>query len=309
MVMRKSLRTNVTVDPGTANAGVVDEVENPNPAKNTNNWYKEDGYGGGSYGSASFGGGSYTDCADMTQPGVAPIVNYLKSLHRPIAPNCQAGHYYLLNNYNPGYFGNGNNAYTDTNADNTVFTVPPSAVPSIGDEMLAAHLSWKYYGDQWDNYVPDPYQLNYGAIGAKTDEYCTICNPFQYDTSIMANATIRNAHIQDTANLYSDIANGMLPAVSFVKPSGLVDGHPASSKLDLFEGFTKRSWMRCRPIPSCGRTRPSSSPSTKAAAITIPVTCSLSISSATARAFRSSWSRRIRRGDTSCTNTPTMSPS
>ena len=31
-----------------------------------------------------------------------------------------------------------------------------------------------------------------------------------------------------------------LPAVSFVKPSGLVDGHPASSKLDLFEAFTKK---------------------------------------------------------------------
>ena len=41
-------------------------------------------------------------------------------------------------------------------------------------------------------------------------------------------------------NLYADIANGTLPAVSFVKPSGLVDGHPASSKLDLFEGFTKK---------------------------------------------------------------------
>ena len=51
---------------------------------------------------------------------------------------------------------------------------------------------------------------------------------------------IRAAHIQDTANLYSDIANGTLPAVSFVKPSGLVDGHPASSKLDLFEGFSKK---------------------------------------------------------------------
>jgi phospholipase C len=27
----------------------------------------------------------------------------------------RAGHYYLLNNYNPGYFGNGKNAYIDTN--------------------------------------------------------------------------------------------------------------------------------------------------------------------------------------------------
>ena len=43
---------NVEVDTGTANAGVVDEVENPNPAPGTNNWYTEDGYGGGSFGSA-----------------------------------------------------------------------------------------------------------------------------------------------------------------------------------------------------------------------------------------------------------------
>jgi phospholipase C len=48
------------------------------------------------------------------------------------------------------------------------------------------------------------------------------------------------AHIQDTVNLYADIANGALPAVSIVKPSGYVDGHPASSKLDLFEGFTQK---------------------------------------------------------------------
>jgi phospholipase C len=46
--------------------------------------------------------------------------------------------------------------------------------------------------------------------------------------------------IQDSLNLYADIANNTLPAVSIVKPSGYVDGHPASSKLDLFEGFTKK---------------------------------------------------------------------
>jgi phospholipase C len=231
---------NVEVAPGTANAGIVSEVENPNPAPGTNNWYTQDGYGGGSFGAASFGGGSYSNCADATQPGVSEIVKYLASLPRPIDPRCEPNHFYLLNNYNPGYFGNGNNAFTDTSGNNTVFTIPPSSTPSIGDSLLAAKISWKYYGDQWNNYVPDPYQLNYGAMGADTDEYCNICNPFQYDTSIMTSASIRNAHIQDTANLYSDIADGTLPAVSFVKPSGLVDGHPASSKLDLFEGFTKK---------------------------------------------------------------------
>jgi phospholipase C len=247
---------------GSANAGIVDEVENPHPAPGTNNWYTEDGYGGGSFGSPSYGGGSYSACSDNSQPGVAEVVQYLKSLPRPIASRCQPGHYYLLNNYNPGYFGQGENAFTDTNAANTVFTIPPSAVPSIGDELIANSISWKYYGDQWNNYagtgtpgkagyVPeDKYQLNYGAVGSpnfsdgspitNSDEYCNICNPFQYDTSIMANPTVRKAHIQDTSDLYSDIANGTLPAVSFVKPSGFVDGHPSSSKLNLFEGFTKK---------------------------------------------------------------------
>jgi phospholipase C len=231
---------NEEVAQGTANAGVVDEIENPNPAPGTNNWYLEDGYGGGSFGSASFGGGSYSNCSDKTQPGVAPIVKYLHSLEPKIPTHCQKDRYYLLNNYNPGYFGNGNNAYTDKSPNNTVFTIPPSSVRSIGDEMIQKNISWKYYGDQWNNYVNDPYQLNFNAVGKNTDEYCTICNPFQYDTSIMSNAAVRKAHIQDTTDLYNDIANDTLPAVSIVKPSGLVDGHPASSKLDLFEGFTKK---------------------------------------------------------------------
>jgi phospholipase C len=228
------------VDAGTPDGGVVDEIENPTPAVGTNNWYSEDGYGGGSYGSPSFGGGSYSDCSDPTQPGVASVVAYLQGLPHPVDPHCEVGHYYLLNNYNPGYFGNGNNAYTDKSPDNTVFTVPPSSTPSIGDDLNKHHVSWKYYGDQWANYVPDPYQLNYGAIGEKSDLYCNICNPFQYDTSIMANPEQRSAHISDTAKLYEDIAHNTLPAVSFVKPSGLVDGHPSSSKLDLFEGFSKK---------------------------------------------------------------------
>src|SRR5271168_1160374 len=242
--------------PHNTTSGQLDEVENPDPLAATNNWYAEDGYGGGSFGSPAYGGGSYSECADSTQHGVAEIVSYLESLH--INPRCQPGHYYLLNNYNPGYFGQGENAYTDASPFNTIFTIPPSSTPSIGDDMIAHNISWKYYGDQWNNYagdaqlnIPeDKYQINYGPAGSanqlgdavitNADEYCNICNPFQYDTSIMANPAVREAHIQYTANLYADIQRGALPAVSIVKPSGIVDGHPASSKLDLFEGFTQK---------------------------------------------------------------------
>ncbi len=225
---------------GTPDAGIVDEIENPNPDPDTNNWYAQDGYGGGGFGSPVFGGGSYTNCSDTTQPGVSAVRNYLASLPKPINPRCAPGSYYLLNNYNPGYFGDGTNAYIDHNVNNTPFTIPPSRLRNIGDALIAKGISWKYYGDQFNQYLTDKYQLNYGKVGADSDQYCNICNPFQYSTSIMTNAAVRTAHLKDTVDFYNDIRNGTLPAVSFVKPSGWVDGHPASSKLDLFEGFVKK---------------------------------------------------------------------
>jgi phospholipase C len=115
-----------------------------------------------------------------------------------------------------------------------VFTVPPSSVRNIGDALLEKNISWAYFGDQFDRYLNDPYDLQ------PDDEYCNICNWAQYSTSIMTNAQVRTTHLKDTIDLYNDIQNGSLPAVSFVKPSGFVDGHPASSKLDLFEGFVKK---------------------------------------------------------------------
>jgi phospholipase C len=223
-----------------ADTGVVDEIENPNPVAGTNNWWTQDGYGGGGFGSPVYGGGSYSDCSDASQPGAGPIVKHLTSLARPINPNCEAGHYYLLNNYNPGYFGDGSNAYNDHFIYNTPFTIPPTSQRSIADVLLENNVSWKSYNDQWNAYLGDKYELNYGTVGPLSDQYCNICNPFQYQTQIMTDASIRTSHIVDTTDLYADIKNGTLPAVSFVKPSGWVDGHPASSKFDLFEGFVKK---------------------------------------------------------------------
>jgi phospholipase C len=229
--------------------GPVDEIENPNPVPGTNNFWIQDGYGGfGTNGASTgvYGGGSYSNCSDPAQPGVGPILEYLRSLERPIKSNCEEGHYYLLNNYNPGYFGDGSDAYVDHNPNNTPFTIPGTTQRSIGDVLLENHVSWKSYNDQWNQYAGlngypgDKYQLNYGTVGPNSDQYCNICNGFHYQKQIMTNDTVRTEHIKDTTDLYADIANGTLPAVSFVKPSGWVDGHPASSKWDLFEGFVKK---------------------------------------------------------------------
>ena len=281
----------------------LDEVENPNPATGTNNWYTEDGYGAGSRGTPAYGGGSYSDCSDPSQPGVAPIVNYLKSLK--IDPRCEKGHYYLLNNYNPGYFGQGENAFLDTNPSNTVFTVPPSSTLSIGDDLNANRISWKYYGDQWNDYagnaelgIPeDKYRLNYGAVGSLNDtgmvikyadEYCNICNPFQYDTSIMANAAIRAAHIADITGPAVCTPTSPMARFPLFPSSSPVGSWTAIRRLrsSIFSRASRKKLCMAIQAAPTGRTPPSSSPSMKAAVTTIPATCSRSISSAMARASR-----------------------
>jgi phospholipase C len=207
----------------------TNQIENPNAQTGTNNYYDQDGYSGG----------SYTNCNDLTQPAVPAIVNYLQSLNPPISANCAPNAYYLLNNYNPGYVGDGT-----LDSQYTEFTIPPTSQKHIGDSLSAAGLSYTYFGEGWDLYTSDPTGAN------PYDRYCSICNPFQYATDIMTVPAEREAHIQDTTSLYEDLIDGSLPAVSIVKPSGFTDGHPSSSKLDLFEGFVKNIITKLQANPT-----------------------------------------------------------
>lgn len=190
------------------------QIENPNPQPHTNNWYTQDGYGGG----------SYVNCADDSQPGIGNVDAYLKALpYQVLSASCETKEYYLVNNYNPGYFGDG----TPAPLGPTDFTIPPSTQPNIGTLLNQHDVSWKYYGEGWQG-------------GKENSVYCNICNPFLYSTQIMTSATQRAAHLGGIEALYSDIQGGTLPAVSIVKPDGYLDGHPSSSKFDLFEAFCKK---------------------------------------------------------------------
>ncbi|HEX2939980.1 MAG TPA: alkaline phosphatase family protein [Rhodopila sp.] len=201
------------------------QIENPDPQSGTNNYYTQDGYSGG----------SYSECADTSQPGVGSVANYLQKLPKKVSLNCDPGHYYLLNNYNPGYFGDGTVDTKDT------FTIPPVPTNSIGNVLLNAGVSFRWYGEGYNAYVQDP--------SSPTNTYCNICNPFQYQTSIMANEAVREQVMKDTTDLYTDLQAGTLPAVSFVKPSALNDGHPASSKFSIFEAFTRKILVELRKHP------------------------------------------------------------
>jgi phospholipase C len=65
----------------------------------------------------------------------------------------------------------------------------------------------------------------------------------------MTNPTIRQNNLKDVTDLYNDIQTGNLPAVSFVKPDGFLDGHPTSSKWDLFEGFVQKILQEVQSKP------------------------------------------------------------
>jgi phospholipase C len=199
------------------------QIENPNPMAGTNNWYTQDGSGGTSLG----GGGSYVNCADVSQPGVKPVRSYLRTLpYRAFRDgNCAPNAYYLVNSYNPGFLGDG----TPAPLGAAQFTIPPTRQNNIGLLLSRHHVSWKYYGEGWDG----------GKEDGEAGTFCAVCNPFLYSAQIMTSPTLR-ANNQDIQDLYKDIQNDTLPAVSIVRPDALLDGHPASSKLNLFEGFTQK---------------------------------------------------------------------
>ena len=187
---------------GNPTAPPANLIANPNPRLGTNNNYTVDG--------------NWSLCADPTQPGVGPIVSYLESLPYKPQSNCAPGHYYMLNNTNPAYDPNGQLKTTGT-------FVPPSNLRSIGDALNEKNISWRFYGGGFN----------------RGSGYCQICNPFEFTTSIMADDAQRTEHLKDTVDMFADIENGTLPAVSFAHPDGALDGHPQSSKLGLFEAYVR----------------------------------------------------------------------
>ena len=177
---------------------------------------------------------AWTNCSDPGQPGIAAIVNYLATLPWHPQPNCDAGNYYMINNMSPGFLPNGT---VDSTNILTGSKVPPSTLRTVGDALTEKGISWAYYGGGYDaavrvaNGSTNPDDLLSGG------NYCDICNVFSYAKSIMGDPVQRQAHIKDATDFFNALENGQLPAVSYVKPDSLVDGHPASSKLELFEAM------------------------------------------------------------------------
>jgi phospholipase C len=160
------------------------------------------------------------NCSDSQgQPGIQAILDYLNKLPYALDPKCDQDHFYNAVNINP--------AWTPQGTPSGAGSIPPVTMTSIGDLLSAKHIPWKYYGGA------------YNAAGTSSPFnriYCNICNPFEYQLNYPA---MRADHMRDVTDLFVDLKNGTLPAVSYAKPDGAMDGHPASSKFDLFEAFVQ----------------------------------------------------------------------
>ncbi len=102
-------------------------------------------------------------------------------------------------------------------------------MPTIGEELSANNISWKYYGEGY-NYANNPFPPDPRGL-----PYSYLANAFQYSKSIMTSSLKNN--IEDIEPFFNDVQKGTLPAVSFVKPDGLIDRHPGTSTAPLSEGF------------------------------------------------------------------------
>jgi acid phosphatase len=191
----------------------ANQIENPEPRPGTTNWYTQSGYTSG----------SYTACAEPAEPGVKAIRDYLAGLaYKPFNDgNCLPGHYYLVNNYRPGYAPDG----TPKPLGRDHFTLPPQQQKTIGEALSEKGVSWKWYsGGRTED-------------GIDGDQYCDICDPLTHSTAVMTGALRRN--LVGLAALERDIDRGTLPAVSFVVPPNRDSGHPAYSTVPLYEGFLR----------------------------------------------------------------------
>jgi len=189
------------------------QIENPEPRPGTSNWYTQSGYRGG----------SYVACADPQQPGVKAIRDYLAALPYRVFNdgNCAPQHYYLVNNYRPGYTPTGAAKPLGPND----FTLPPQTAPTIAEALAAKGVSWTWYSG------------GRMADGIDKDQYCDICDALTHSSAVMTGPLKQN--LRPLAELDRDLAEKRLPAVAFVVPPNARSGHPAYSTVALYESFVR----------------------------------------------------------------------
>lgn len=222
------------------------EIEDPTPMSGTANFYRHDGYQGG----------SYVSCADVNQPGVSTLLAKLSQWgHKS---NCVPGSYYLVNNFLPAYDMNGNARpvlSTESGFDPVNPAYPAQTIPTIADALSAKGVTWKWYTGAHE--AADVQQeaslyafLKNSTIAAGTavmqspsGQWNVLGDALLGFTSIVTDPT-KFSQLKGLTSFYNDVANfsasnASLPSVSFVVPKNTASGHPGYSEPAEYEAFLK----------------------------------------------------------------------
>jgi acid phosphatase len=200
------------------------QIENPDPAPGTENFYRQDGYQGG----------SYVNCADERQPGVGAILAVLH--HTGVQSRCDPGAYYLVNNYSAGYDLDGHVQPLGPNNQN----YPPQTVPTIAEALSSHGVSWKWYTGGRDpaDVREEMRTLHLSLDAARRLQYNDIGDPLVASTAVMTQPALRS-RLAGLSTFDRDVLQGSLPAVSFLVPKNLDSGHPGYSVVASYEDFVR----------------------------------------------------------------------
>jgi acid phosphatase len=197
-------------------------IENPDAVPGTANFYRRDGYEGG----------SYVNCSDRDSPGVAAIVDVLGA--KRIESRCERGYYYLVNNLTPGYDLDGHPQPLGPHN----YTYPPQTVPTIAEALTKRGVSWKWYIGARDaaDLRTEMRTLHLSLEAARRVQYNPDGDPLRASQVVMTRPELRS-RIQGLSAFYRDLERGTLPAVSFVVPKARESGHPGFSEVASYENL------------------------------------------------------------------------
>jgi acid phosphatase len=125
-------------------------------------------------------------------------------------------------------------------ADPAKAPVPPQTAKTIGDTLSAKGVSWAWYAGGWNAAVADGrrppgekrnviYNTARGELAFQPHH-----QPFNYYARFAPGTADREQHLKDYDDFVAAIDTGKLPQVSFYKPVGRLNQHPAYT--DLAQG-------------------------------------------------------------------------
>jgi phospholipase C len=103
--------------------------------------------------------------------------------------------------------------------------VPNQTLPTIGDELSQAGVTWAWYSGGWND-----------ALAGNADPLFQFHHqPFAYFANYADGTEAKAQHLKDETDFEASLTNGTLPAVSFVKPLGPDNEHPGYADISAGE--------------------------------------------------------------------------